>query len=722
MTAKPHPMAGQSDSSDDLISELAKLMAQDAKGDAPAAKPSATFPVRIPGVQAEPTQAPMPRFGFERSPAPSVAPPAEAAKPVARPEAASPPAPRPAPEPEPFHFDFELGGPKTPAAVMPLRNEAPTSPIRVPADPTFVPVDHDSIADLIAAELLSDPEPQPAPAIRTAAEAPAPRAAQTQPAPSGGWAPAAVNAERSTPDQPTRHVLRPLNLQPAIKPEQDRFKVAPVFGLASGSPAKPAAEPVAAPAPAPQPEPMAIRSEPSFAPAPAPVPAEPFTDPLDDIENLIGRAMRVELDRSIGEPVVSERLVPSPALRSLATPAAPPAPAPGRPVSGADEAILAAAEATGVQVGWVDAPVTPQTEEAPARARSTRALGMTRALAGPLVAVTLLLAAGFGLYWVLGLGRDSGPPPLLTADATPVKETPAVEAATDPAQSVVFNEIDGVVPGAEEQLVSRDQALVNEVTQVPPTTELSQEGLANRKVRTVTVRPDGTIVSGDDTVAGSNILPVARPEVPVVPGTETASAELLANAEPVTATPPAAVAEPAPVAQAVPVTPGETVPAVDLAGNPIQGRSAVIPRIRPDGLTGPSAAETVLPVNSVVNGGGTGNLLPPPPANNTLGLTTAAPATQAVVAQPVEVPALGNTAPAYAQLASLRTEDEARAAAQGMVTRYGPVFGGANLEVQRVDLGQRGIYYRVRVPAGSLQDANNICVNVKAAGGDCVPM
>src|SRR5690606_17936303 len=126
-----------------------------------------------------------------------------------------------------------------------------------------------------------------------------------------------------------------------------------------------------------------------------------------------------------------------------------------------------------------------------------------------LVAVALLAVAGLGLYWALGLGGDTGPAPLLTADTGPIKEVPAVQsdAAATP-QSIVFNEINGVVPGEEEQLVSRDQADLNEVTQVPPAAEVSDEGLANRKVRTVTVRPDGTIVSGDESVAGSTILPV----------------------------------------------------------------------------------------------------------------------------------------------------------------------------------------------------------------------
>jgi hypothetical protein len=487
--------------------------------------------------------------------------------------------------------------------------------------------------------------------------------------------------------------------------------------------------------------------------APPPAPSQDDDlgrDPIDEIEHLIGRAMRVEFDKpaeaAIGEP----RPAPSPALRTLAS--APPATQSSAPraLSGADEAIMAAAQATGAEIGWVEAPEVDQVDTAApaARRRPGFSRGMTRAVAGPLVAVTLLLAAGFGLYWVLGLGRDTGPAPLLTADTTPIKETPAVQPDTaSTQQSVVFNEINGVVPGAEEQLVSRDQADVNEVTQVPPSTELSEEGLANRKVRTVTVRPDGTIVSGEESVAGSAILPVDRPNVPVVPGAETASPELLANAAP-EAVAPAATPAAAPttepeevVATVPPVTPGSMVPAVDAAGNALAGKTAPVPLLRPSGLqaTAPSATAGS-PVTAVVDTPAAtgGNMLPPPPANSTLGALL--PASQPAATQPVaaaqpaaaqpaagipgalEVEALPDSAPAYAQLASLRSEEEARQAAQTLVTRFGPLFGGANMEVQRVDLGARGIYYRVRVPAQSAEAASNICTNVVAAGGDCVLM
>lgn len=736
MTAKPQPMAGQSDASDDLIAELAKLMAQDAQGDRPAQPARPIVPVRIPGGDAPPSPPPAPRFDFGRTSeaAGSEAPPAPAPSVQA---AAKPTVPETTPEP--FNFDFDLG-PARPAAVetpvaaapAPAQPVAPPAEVSAPrveakSEPDFVPADHeshDSIADLIAADLSREEQADAEPAV--------------EPAP----APVAPVAERPV-------------VRGNERAEPDRFKVAPVFGLAS-RPA-PTVERPASAAPS-QPLPNAAQVEPNFGwrqPASpvvadtAPLPQDDGMgrDPIDEIESLIGSAMRVELGQPAEPEVAESRPVPSPALRSLATPTLPePVTAPDPHIrSGADEAILAAASAAGVKIGWVDPPETVGDIEAaaPRRNRAPRALGLTRSLAGPLVAVTLLLAAGFGLYWVLGLGSESGPAPLLTADTSPVKEVPEAQPDTEAAQqSVVFNEIDGVVPGAEEQLVSRDQADLNEVTQIPPTTEQSDEGLANRKVRTVTVRPDGTIVSGDDSVAGSTILPVDRPNVPDVPGAETASPELRASLEPETAsatTPAAATpaatqtpaATPEPEAAVSPVTPGATVPAVDVAGNALAGKTAVIPMTRPAGLEGPGAAAVgaTSPVNAVVNGPvSTGNSLPPPPANNTLGslaAPTAAPATttaSAAPAQAVEVDALPNNAPAYVQLASQRTEDEARASAQAMVTRYGPLFGGASLEVQRVDLGERGIYYRVRVPANSMQDANTICTNVKAAGGDCFTM
>jgi hypothetical protein len=772
MSAKPQPMAGQSDAADDLIAELAKLMAQEGANNArPAEVVTPAFSVRIPGGDNAAPSAPVPRFDFDRTTALAAEQPATpVSSAVPAPKASDPAAP------EPFHFDFDIGSLKREPAGL-----SPAAELAEPVEPAMAAestVDHDSIADLIAADFSIQPqsvsEPAVAPVPTPAAAPAAPRAALQ---PSGNWTPTAVAANLGGQQQPARPELRPVNLQPTPRAEQDRFKVPPVFGLGT----KPTAEITASDAPEPASPVVEVPAPSPVAAAPAPILRQPAPsvemptaprsqdsefgrDPIDEIEDLIGRAMRVEFDKpgEVSAPVASERPAPSPALRTLATPvalspqptmtaqSAPASATAPRALSGADEAILAAAQATGVEIGWVEAPEVDQVEPtAPAaRQRARRSVGISRAVAGPLVAVTLLLAAGFGLYWVLGLGRESGPAPLLTADASPIKETPAVQPDAGAAQqSVVFNEIDGVVPGAEEQLVSRDQADVNEVTQVPPATDLSEEGLANRKVRTVTVRPDGTIVSGDDSVAGSAILPVDRPVVPEVPGAETASPELLASATPETVTPtagatpaatPATEATPA-AATATPVVPGSTVPAVDATGNLLAGKTAPVPMLRPSGLqaTAPTAAAGSPATTAVDATAASGNLLPPPPTNSTLGAlptaqpTVAATQPEAPAVQPaataaipgaVEVEALPNSAAAYAQLASLRTEEEARDAAQRLVSRFGPLFGGANMEVQRVDLGARGIYYRVRVPADSAQAASSICTNVIAAGGDCVLM
>jgi hypothetical protein len=788
MTAKPQPMAGNSDAADDLIAELAKLMAQDAQDTPPpkAATPS-PFTVRIPG---EPANSAAPRRD-EPVRIPSAVPPAASATTIVEPVRQQP-ASTTGNERDPFSFAFEVAQRKEPAAapvpaapakapshapvepqqaVSPVPPQPAPAPAPVPESAAPEPLEHDSIADLIAAELASEQNAPAASTIPAAPPVPAERAAPAEPAsrpqsavnPNATWQPVNSSPNPASQDRPPQPQLRPVNLQPTARAEparseQDKFKVPPVFGLSAKpapQPAEPKAdEPVHAPAPADTAEstlaPTPVRAQPApVVEVPAPVAAKPAADdnigldPIDEIESLIGRAVRVDLDDAPQPAPKTER----PALRSLATPQVPKqAPPPPRSVSSADEAILAAAHASGAEIGWVEAPEVDQVE--PRRRREKHGfalpkLGFGRALAGPLIALTLLLAAGFGLYWVLGLsGGESGPPPLLTADATPVKETPAPqpEAATQQ-QSVVFNEMEGVVPGAEEQLVSRDQADLNEVTQTPVAPDISSEGLANRKVRTVTVRPDGTIVSADNSLAGSTILPVDRPNVPEVPGAQTASPELLAaqgavpppsdapaalsatpapdaGAVPPPAAPDAAALPPTPEVPAVPlVTPGATVPAVDAAGNVLPGKTTVIPLQRPSSFAQrPQAAAPTTPANTAIGQDSAALAaaaqLPPPPAGQ--------PST--TIPGATEVPAVSNNAPAYVQLASQRTEAEARATAQGLVTRFGPLFGGANMEVQRVDLGARGIFYRVRVPANSLEQASNICTNVKAAGGDCFTM
>ena len=709
-TAKPKHMAGQTDSADDLIAELARLMAADAQGDKPRSEPAATVripggdspavvvpqneaaapsrPVRIPGDDA-PASDPF-VFDVDRKPQPQASQPKvdapQRVEPTAfastfgapKPAASEPPVAAPVPErrmaPQPAPAPMT---PVEPVAIAP-QDVAPPASIFTRTEPAAPPaeelpeLDQDSLASLIAAELAVEEEPV---------------------------------LRRHIQDDP----IDELDVTDAVRGqsfprEADSFGIPPVFGLASSAVSRPEARPQPAAVVVPEIKPVETNIGFGTVVSPPQPKPQPLPDPLDEIERLIGPAARVQ------QPA------PSPALRSLATPTLPREPEPASiatpaqhktQVSSVEEAILAAAETSGARVEWVEpaieARLPPEEYERAPKAPRGRVLGLTRSLAGPVVATLLLAVAAVGLYAVLGLGNSTpdGPAPLVAADTTPTKEVPEPSAA-EASQSVVFNEISGVDTGAQEQIVSRDQSDVEAVAAVVPT-ELSEEGLVNRKVRTVTVRPDGTIVSGSDSLAGSAMLPVDRPTVPDVPGADFSIPDLIANAG-ATATPQPTPPPAAP--QVVPVQPGSTVPVVDLTGTPVGGKTAPVPLARPSNFVPQAAAAT--PVAAT-----------PAPATTTAPapvLPTPAPAAQP---QPVAAAPTGNTAPAYVQLSSQRSEEAARQSAQEIANRFGSLFGGASLEVQRVDLGDRGIFYRVRMPANSLQTANTICSSVKANGGDC---
>jgi hypothetical protein len=785
--ARPQQMSGQTDDADDLIAELAKLMATDARGNdtarldaATEPRPASQPPIRIPGMGQPTAAAPSAanKFDFGRPPAPAAVPPPEplanwqeraaprAAAPSQAPmalqepfvAAPAPTAPSPANAPSAdaggraFDFDFGFNAERPTAA-----GQAPAAaPVPPAPTPSILSAGHDPIADLIAAELdaagplrttVAPPVAAPAPAAAfaprpmTPLAAPQPQAEPALEAPAPAVqlralppisAPAAPSQAAPRP-QPSAPALRPVNLTARPLPsENDRFATAPVFGL-GGRPSSEPAAPKAAP------------------------------DPMDEIENLIGEAVRVEL--AAPQQLQPVRAVQAPPAARVAAPVQPQASsgpsvpplttqfAPRRtslrdpePASrGAEDAILAAAAATGAEVGHIDTPQAEQRAFKPKKqARRERPAledrqsgGAFKQLIVPAVAGTLLLAAGFGLYWVLGMSHHDGQAPILTADATPAKQIPPKSAASDATHSVVLDQLSGKAPAAgTEQLVSRDQTAGADAAQVvaaapAATTTNNDTGIANRKVRTVTVRPDGTIVSGDDAVAGAAKLPVDRPNVPAVPGAAVAGTN---DGTTPTADTSASATDSSSAPALPPLTPATAdalVPTVaDTPTNP-PAADAPIPMTRPASLDPTFAtAQPSSPVNALVRGNANkpvdliGNLA----ANADASPATAVPVQPTANAQ-VQAPAATvadtadvTAAPAHAQLASQRSQADAQASASSLQRKFGSVLNNAKLQVVKVDLGTKGIYYRVIMPASSLQSAQQICTSIKAGGGDCVAL
>ena len=75
---------------------------------------------------------------------------------------------------------------------------------------------------------------------------------------------------------------------------------------------------------------------------------------------------------------------------------------------------------------------------------------------------------------------------------------------------------------------------------------------------------------------------------------------------------------------------------------------------------------------------------------------------------------------AFVQVSSQKSERAAKSTYRGLQVKFPAIFGKLDPNIQRADLGDKGIYYRVRVGPFALADAQKICGSFRAAGGDCL--
>ena len=73
------------------------------------------------------------------------------------------------------------------------------------------------------------------------------------------------------------------------------------------------------------------------------------------------------------------------------------------------------------------------------------------------------------------------------------------------------------------------------------------------------------------------------------------------------------------------------------------------------------------------------------------------------------------------QIAAFRSEDEARDGWAAFTRREPELAAGRALDIQRADLGEQGVYYRVRVAAfGTREEAATFCETLQRRGGSCM--
>ncbi|CDZ51458.1 SPOR domain-containing protein [Neorhizobium galegae] len=191
------------------------------------------------------------------------------------------------------------------------------------------------------------------------------------------------------------------------------------------------------------------------------------------------------------------------------------------------------------------------------------------------------------------------------------------------------------------------------------------------------------------------ILPVSAPANPAAP----AEHVNVVRTNPVTPPVAAAPAQPAPAATA-------PAPAAAQAPTPVAPVQASAPAAR---APVPIARPAEQPVNVVAAVTDQGNVR--------------APAQPAAAAAPGsasnQVASLGS-GDYVIQIASLPSQAEAQKSYQSLSAKFGNVIGGRGVDIKSAEIAGKGTFYRVRIPAGSKNDAVALCERYRAAGGTCL--
>jgi hypothetical protein len=361
----------------------------------------------------------------------------------------------------------------------------------------------------------------------------------------------------------------------------------------------------------------------------------------------------------------------------------------------------------------------PSRRAAAARAAADRGRSRMGLLTAAGVILVVLIGAGTALYLRSSNEGPSGPPPVITADEGAVRVEPAQDQAATDGETVgdaVYNRVAGAAPETEEQVVESaeeprevarivlpptqtpdEQAATNEdaaggppeeeSAAAPAPTDAADE-IGPRKVPTFVIRADGSIVetstaapSAPNPAAEQNqqlaneTVPIEPTPVPTVAIAESPSSE-------------GGLPPPTPAAQ------GEAPAAVDMTPRPsIEEQPAEVAAVEPmpaPAVDAPAAA--------------------------------AEPGTLANAAPEAATPPSADAASGgyLVQLSAQRSMDQAQSAYAAAQGRFPSVLGSLSPQIQEANLGEKGIYFRVRVgPWASRDEAIGVCESLKAAGGSC---
>lgn len=326
------------------------------------------------------------------------------------------------------------------------------------------------------------------------------------------------------------------------------------------------------------------------------------------------------------------------------------------------------------------------------------------------IAGAAVLVGGIGYHFLAGGG--SGEPVIVRASDEPVKVQPENPGGvTVPNQDkAVYDRVAGTLPGSPEQksLIASGEEPVDlaaaqdfspavddadEVIASPPASSEAEAPLIRpREVETMIVRPDGSIMA-------PHVQPTVSEQVPHSEQATQATPDASASSDAPLISPPAETDEIGALA----------------AGNHVPAANEVAPALGTEAETTPITQEQPqLPIRAP--------LVPSRPAQqptNVVGNVPQRTQQAAPAATETQVASAAGVGGYFVQIASQPTAELAQKSYANMAQRYGNLIGGHAIDIKRAEIPNKGTYYRVRVQAGTKNDATTLCERLKSAGGSC---
>jgi hypothetical protein len=421
------------------------------------------------------------------------------------------------------------------------------------------------------------------------------------------------------------------------------------------------------------------------------------SDPLAELARLIGQN---DPFAEFGRGNARRAAAPPPAVNRSAPPAAPPS-APEAPLYGASDGFLYQddAETAGHPAaetgGFEPDPYRPSNAQLAGEEEdfyddvppAKRRMGIV-AIAAIFALAVIGTAGAFGYRALFGTSGPSQPPPVIKADTAPSKIVP-VTVSKAPNKLITDRVADRA---QDEKLVSREEQPVapppplqqaqGSAPQAAPPAALGSGVISSepKKIRTIAIHPDQ---SG------------------------------LGDNQPVVATAPA----PPPPARMAPAPTAPTAPPAQAANNPPVAASPESPPRQTE-----SRAVAPTPRSTASSGNAPLSLSPDAPAapGARAPMRTAAVAALAPIARAAK-PAAAASGSYAVQVSSQRSEADAQAAFRSLQAKFPNQLGGKQALIHKVELGDKGIYYRAMVgPFANANEASELCSGLKAAGGQCI--